>query len=222
MPPALNLRLHGVEEGPVVSGAREVRLLTGSGDIDCRFHPAAEGDGAALWVFGAGGGLDGPAGGMYVRLANYLTNYGVASLRLDYRHPGRLEDCVLDVLAGIAYLEQRGRPRVGLVGHSFGGAVVISAGATSPAVVCVAALSSQGFGTDAVAEICPRPLLLMHGTADKVVPPSASREIYSRAKEPRQLLLHDCGHGLDECGEEVDRDLLEWLRNFLVRPRLVA
>jgi fermentation-respiration switch protein FrsA (DUF1100 family) len=152
-----------------------------------------------------------------VRLASYLANYTVASLRLDYRHPGRFDDCVLDVLAGIAYLEQRGRHRVALVGHSFGGAVVIRAGVASPAVVGVAALSSQRSGAEDVADLSPRPLLLMHGDRDDVLPVSVSSEIYSRARDPRQLLTYDCGHGLDECGDELERDLLEWLRNLLVR-----
>lgn len=217
MASALKLRVEGVEEGPVHGGVQQVLLLTGSGNIDCRFHPTPTGDAAVLYVFGAGGGLGGPAGGLYVRLATYLANYTVASLRLNYRHPGRLDDCVLDVLAGIAYLEQRGRQRIALVGHSFGGAVVIRAGVASPAVEGVAALSSQGYGAEGVADLCPRPLLLMHGDHDDVVPDSTSREIYSRAKDPRQLLIYKCGHGLDDCGDELERDLLEWLRNLLVR-----
>ena len=50
------------------------------------------------------------------------------SLQLDYRkirkHDGA---CVLDVLVGVegSYLKSRGHIRVVLVGHSFGGAVVI-------------------------------------------------------------------------------------------------
>ncbi len=215
--PGVKLRVEGVEEGPVSGGVQEVLLLTDSGNIDCRFHPTPTGDAAALFVFGAGGGLGGPAGGLYIRLATYLANYTVASLRLDYRHPGRLDDCVLDVLAGVGYLEQRGRKRIALAGHSFGGAVVIRAGAVSDAVVGVAALSSQGHGTESVADLSPRPLLLVHGDHDEVLPVSTSREIYSRAKDPRQLLIYDCGHGLDDCGDEVERDLLEWLRNLLVR-----
>ncbi len=220
MSPELRLRLHGADEGPVIDGVQEVRLLTDSGDIDCRFQPTEGGDAAVLWVFGAGGGLEGPAGGVYVRLACYLANYSVASLRLDYRHPGRLDDCVLDVLAGAVWLEQRGRTRLALVGHSFGGAVVIRAGVGSSTVVGVAALSSQAYGTEAVAGLCPRPLLLMHGSEDDVLPVSASREIYSRAKDPRQLLVYGCGHGLDESRDDVEHDLLEWLRNLLVQVPL--
>ena len=49
-------------------------------------------------------------------------------LRLCYRHPNVLPECALDVMAGVAYLKCRAQSVV-LVGHSFGGAVVMTAGA---------------------------------------------------------------------------------------------
>src|SRR4051812_39843866 len=130
-----------------------VTLRTDVGDIPCRWHDAPAGDAAVLWVFGAGGGFDGPAGGLYPRLAARLAPDGVASLELAYRHPGHLEECVLDVLFGVAYLGAVSRTRIVLGGHSFGGAVVIAAGAASPAVVAVAALSSQTYGAGAVTRL---------------------------------------------------------------------
>lgn len=135
------LELQTVEVGPSDDGSQPVQLHTNEGTIMCRYHPAEQGDTAIVWVFGAGGGLSGPAGGLYPRLAEQLTSDGVASLRLDYRHPAQLLPCVLDVLVGIAYLGTLGRSWVVLVGHSFGGAVVISAGAISTEVIGVAALS---------------------------------------------------------------------------------
>ena len=62
-----------------------------------------------------------PRGGLYVRMAELLAAHCVAGLRLNYRHRGHLQSCVLDVLAGISFLGQEGRTRVVLVGHSFGG-----------------------------------------------------------------------------------------------------
>jgi len=209
----LSLTLQSVESGPLEEEAEVQRLHTSAGIIDTRFHPAETGDVAILWVFGAGGGLGGPAGGLYTRLARQLAPEGIASLRLNYRHPGELISCVLDVLMGLAYLQSRGRGRAVLVGHSFGGAVVITAGAIHSDVIGVAALSSQTAGTDQVGQISPRPLLLMHGTADEVLPDVCSRDLYRRAGAPRRLLLYEgCRHGLDQCREEIDRDLLAWIR----------
>ncbi len=136
------------------------------GPIQSAYHPSA------------GGGLGGPAGGVYIRLAEILAVEDIASLRLDYRHPGNLEECLLDVSAGLAFLVESGRTRVIRVGHSFGGAVVIQAGSREPSVVAVAALSSQKQGVTEAAKLSPKPLLLIHGTADEVLPEACSRTLY--------------------------------------------
>ncbi|HWQ55625.1 MAG TPA: alpha/beta hydrolase [Bryobacteraceae bacterium] len=218
MPRSLSLRLESIEESPLPNGVQEVRLVTDRGTIDCRYHDAPPGEAAVLWVFGAGGGLGGPAGGLYVRLAERLTADRVASLRLDYRRPGDLKACVLDIVSGMAYLEKRERTRVALVGHSFGGAVVIAAAAAEPAVAGVAALSAQIFGTEAVADLSPRPLLLIHGASDEVLPEYCSHDIYRRALEPKRLIIYPgCRHGLDQCRDRLDLELLGWLRDLLVK-----
>ncbi len=214
-----SLELKDVLVKPNTPGIQEVDLVTDKGIINCLYHEAAStgGDVAVVWVGGAGGGLYGPAGGLYPRLASQLAGDGISSLRLNYRSPNHLQKCVLDTLVGVVYLGGLGRKRAALVGHSFGGAVVIEAGAESKHVVAVAALSSQTYGTYSAAAISPRPLLLMHGQADTVLPDYCSTEIFQRAGEPKQVLLYPgCGHGLDECRSEVDRDLLAWLRRVLL------
>lgn len=209
---SLSLTLQRVERSPEPGGAERLVFHTDAGAIACRFHPAATGDAAVLWVFGSGGGLGGPAGGVYTRLGGRLREAGVASLELDYRRPGRLEMCVTDVLLGVAWLTGQGRSRIVLVGHSFGGAVVIAAGAASGAVVAVAALSSQTAGTEAVGALSPRPVLFAHGSADEILPAACSRDLYARAGEPKQLVLYPgCRHGLDGCRDALDRDLTAWL-----------
>jgi fermentation-respiration switch protein FrsA (DUF1100 family) len=199
-----------------VPGQERLRLVTAAGEIEGRLHPASAGDAAVLWVFGAGGGLGGPAGGLYTRLGQRLRLRGVTSLELAYRHPGRLGPCVQDVLLGLDWLAGEGRRRVVLVGHSFGGAVVITAGATSKAVVAVAALSSQSRGTEAVDSLAPKPLLVVHGQADEVLPAACGQDIHRRARPPKELILYpNCRHGLDECREALDCDLLGWLERVL-------
>lgn len=218
------LALRGVERGVDEDGAERPTLRTDGGPIAGRFHVARSpaGDAAVLWVFGAGGGLGGPAGGLYPRLGRQLAGEGIPSLELAYRHPGALADCVADVLLGIEYLATRGGARVALVGHSFGGAVVIAAGAASPAAIAVAALRSQTAGTDTVDRLAPRPLFLAHGEADEMLPAAYSRDLYARAREPKHLVLYPgCRHGLDECRDALDRDLLAWLRE-VVAPAPMA
>ncbi|GJG88302.1 hypothetical protein tb265_34830 [Gemmatimonadetes bacterium T265] len=217
----VQLSLLDARHAPAGDGDVEsVELMTDGGAIACRLHDAPTGgDAAVLWAFGAGGGFHGPAGGLYDRLADQIAPDGVASLQVAYRRPAELVPCVLDVLVAIDYVARRGRTRVVLVGHSFGGAVVITTGAVSAAVIAVAALSSQTAGTAAVDQIAPRPLFLAHGTADEVLPDRCSRDIHARAAEPKRLILYPgCRHGLDACRDALDADLLAWLRTVTHSP----
>lgn len=209
----VKLELLDIQQDAAVDGVAEVRLRTNDGTISCRYHATADPGPAALWVVGTLGEPAGPADGMFERLANELSSDKIASLHLDYRRPGRLIDCVLDVLLGIGFLRNQGYGRITLVGHSFGGSVAINAGVSSPSVVAVAALSSQLTGADEIAELSPRPVLLMHGTSDEVRSDIGTRELYELAAEPKELVLYPgCGHDLIECREKIEQDLLEWLR----------
>lgn len=211
MPSALPFAAEAPREG-----VAEFPLETPQGAIGVRLHATPDGDAAVLWVFGSGGGLGGPAGGVYSRLSEALRPRGVAGLELAYRRPGRLDPCIEDVLTGLAFLKDLGRRRVVLVGHSFGGAVVIAVGLASPDVAAVAALSGPAWGADEVGRLAPRPVLLVHGEADEILPADCSRDLFARAGEPKRLILYPgCSHGLDECREALDRDLEAWLSEVL-------
>jgi fermentation-respiration switch protein FrsA (DUF1100 family) len=208
-------QLQDVVRLPDPDGAERLQLVTNIGTMAGRLR-LADADEAILWVFGAGGGLGGPAGGLYTRLGDRLQHDHVTSLELDYRHPGYLQECLVDVLVGLSFLESLGKNRIVLVGHSFGGAVVINAGAVSDAVIAVAALSSQTAGTEAVGALSPRPVLFVHGELDEIMPAAFSRELYARAGEPKELILYPgCLHGLDQCRHALDLDLSRWLANAL-------
>ncbi len=177
---------------------------------------AAEGATAALvMVGGAGGGIHGPAG-IYEVLAESLLREDVVGLRLDYQRPNHLGECVADVLAALEHLSGQGIARAALVGWSFGGAVVIEAGARSEIVVGVATVASQTYGTGSVRLLAPKSLLLLHGTADRTLPDRCSRDLYARAREPRELVLYPGGdHGLTRHRRQVLEKLLGWSRDLL-------
>jgi pimeloyl-ACP methyl ester carboxylesterase len=192
-------------------------FLTSRGDVECRYYPVADPRRAVIWVGGAGGGFDSPARDLYPRLARALQAEGIASLRVRFRQPTQLEEAVLDVLAGLGWLQNEGVETLALVGHSLGGAVVIQAATAGEAVRGVATLATQSYGADAVIEL-PREcaLLLLHGKADAVLPPQSSEFVFQMAHEPRRLVLYDdAGHGLDEAASEVEALLRAWLRERL-------
>ncbi len=212
------LELIGVQSLPLGSDQVHVILSTSSGEIEGIFHPA-KGTSGVVWVCGALGGLDGPSFGIFATLSQKLSSEGISSLRLNYRFPGDFDQCVLDVLVGVHFLKPKGVNNVALVGHSFGGAVVIMAGTMSPQVKAVVGLSSQTFGAHRVNELSPRSLLLIHGERDRNLPARCSQDIYMWAREPKELVIYKgCGHFLRECHQELHDLLKGWLVDKLGLP----
>ncbi len=204
-----------LEEPEALQGA--VEISTPRGTVRGILYPVEGARGAVVMVGGAGGDTTGPAG-IYDELATRLQADGAEALRLEYRTPNQLDECVYDLLAGIEALGQRGVERVVLVGWSFGGAVVISAGAEGDDVVGVATVASQSYGAEAVGELSPeKSLLLVHGTADTVLPYELSERLYARAGEPKELVLYpDDGHGVERHRSEMLEKLHEWSRDLLL------
>ena len=109
-----------------------------------------------------------------------------------------------------------------LVGWSFGGAVVISAGAASGVVVGVATVASQTYGAGAVGELSPKSLLLIHGTADDVLPYGLSQYLYASAGEPKELVLYpDDNHGIERHRSEMLKKIHGWSRDLLLSKESV-
>jgi alpha-beta hydrolase superfamily lysophospholipase len=170
-------------------------------------------------VGGARGGFGWPGHGAYARLAEGLRQDRISSLRLSYRHPNVLPECTLDVMAGVTYLTYCRAQPVVLVGHSFGGAVVITAGALHDHVAGVVALAPQTYGAHLAGQLAPRPLLVVHGTADTRLPYSCGVQMYHWAQEPKQLVLYEgAEHRLDECADALDQLLMQWIPATLRAP----
>ena len=201
-----------------------VKLDTQRGEIVCRYYssnthnPASV---AVVYVTGVGGGWGTPAIGLYPRLCCSLARIGIDGLRVRYRHPTDLLESVFDTLAGIAFLREEHRIKaIGLVGHSFGGAVVIQAAVQASEIVStLVTLATQSYGAaHVISKLKHRTSTLMiHGSDDKVLPAYCSEEVYQKAHDPKQIVLWEgAGHGLDEVSEEVYELVYDWLVNSLL------
>ena len=77
----LQLAIQGVAVDQKAQGILSVALTTTRGQIDALYHPAEGEGGALICVGGAGGGVTGPAKGLYERLGHALNAQGVSTLR---------------------------------------------------------------------------------------------------------------------------------------------
>jgi dienelactone hydrolase len=170
-----------------------------------------------ILVGGVGGGFDSPALRLYDRLTDLLPPAEIGVLRLRYRNSTDLTMAEEDVRTGTRWLvEEQGLPRVGLVGHSFGGAVVVRAAAADQAVAAVVTLAAQGYGTQAAAAL-GRPVLLIHGLEDPILPPSCSVDLARRVGSSARLRLHEgAGHCLDEVADDVFEEISVFLTESLL------
>ena len=215
-----SIELLGAHDAPAPEGqpGSGLTLHTTRGDMSCILHrPNEERGVGVVWAAGARGGFDGPANGLYRDLAVRLATQGAASLRVNYRHPAHLDESTLDLLAAVWHMAAIGYPRVALVGHSFGGGVVISTARYTTHARGVAALASQTMGAEDAALLGGRPLLVVHGEADAVLPLVNAETIIDWASGPKQLVTYPgAGHGLRECADEVRVLLEDWLTALLL------
>jgi pimeloyl-ACP methyl ester carboxylesterase len=210
---AMRITSYQVEDG--ANGMRRAVLETSRGIVPILLHEGRDKGRAAICVSGALGGFDGPQR-LYQRLGDALPSGGISIARVNYRFPNDFDECLLDALAGLSFLKGIGHERIALIGHSFGGAVAINAGTLNATVTTVIALSSQLAGAHVVGDLAPRPLLLVHGTADTILPHRSSEMIYERAGEPRELMLfEDADHRFTDRGDELFALVSEWLKQRL-------
>jgi dienelactone hydrolase len=200
-------------------GFRPVDIETSRGVTSTRWYFAPDSNVGVVYVGGVGGGFDSPAHDLYPRLCREFAAGGVHGLRVRFRNAVDLDEAAFDVMAGVAFMESQGVERLGFVGHSFGGAVVIRAATVAPSARTVVAISTQGHGAEVVTEMAENvSLLLLHGEGDQVLPPSMSEFVYSRAHEPKELrIIPEGSHVLDEVSEAVHEEVHDWLARELLR-----
>ena len=216
----LRIAINSSSAGPTVEGettAKSIVLNSSVGKIQCLYHPVTTKKYAVVWVWGYAGGYGGPADNLYKSMGEGLVSDNIASLRVHYREPGNLEEAILDTIAAAQFLSDEGFTNIALIGHSFGGAVVISAAPHAPNVTAVVGLASQTYGAPGAAAIAPRKLLLVHGTSDHRLNCYCSEQIYLWAQKPKELILYPgAGHGLREVKTELRQLLRGWLMNNLI------
>lgn len=213
----VSMRIQDISVGPsTAEGYRPVTLVTSRGEIECRHYPGAS-SAAMLWLGGAGGGWDSPARDLYQEMAEEFASSGVSSLRIKFRFPAVLAECVLDAIAGTTFLTDNGDDSIGIVGHSFGGAVAIQAAASVEFVRLVVGLATQSAGSEPVRALGPRcAVLLAHGFSDRVIPVDASRLVYAWAQEPKELSLYDfADHSLDLPSSEIRKLIREGVERYV-------
>ncbi|MEZ5265319.1 MAG: alpha/beta hydrolase [Acidimicrobiales bacterium] len=177
---------------------------------------------AVLCCGGALGGVLGPAGGLFHDLGTRFAADGTAiTIRVGYRAPNDLDRCVFDVLAAAQLAARHGAERFVVVGHSFGGAVAVQAGAAlGEQCAGVVTLATQTAGCEVGEQLAERgvPVLLLHGDLDTILPYHASHLVHLLTGGELHI-LRGADHRLDAAADELRERLGEWIPRRLVEHR---
>ncbi|HEU0025910.1 MAG TPA: dienelactone hydrolase family protein [Ktedonobacterales bacterium] len=212
-------------EGPDASGAFDsptpppiaLTISTPRGPVHGLWRPSSHKHTAVLLLPGRDDSLSGPAD-LYTQLAPALQRVA-AVIQLGYHRAGSLDSSRANILGALEALSRQGIERVALIGWDFGGAVAIVAGARSPLVTGVACLAPDPCASDDIAAISPRRLLLAHGSADAVIPQSASILLHTQAGYPSELALypHET-HDFIRYRAAILKRLILWTSTLLRTP----
>lgn len=202
---------------------------------------ATPGHKTILVLHGNGGNLSLWAGA----LANWQRHMGVAALIVDYPGYGRSEGtpseagCYVAADSAYSWLTQtKGIPTENLliIGESLGGGVAVDLGCRRPhgAIVLLSAFTSvpemaqavypwlparwlvrTQFNNLAKISKCPQPVLIAHGTADRIVPFAQGERLFAAANEPKAFVpLAGQDHVLD-----LGPDFFAALKQLLAKSR---
>ncbi len=177
------------------------------------WHGPRDASSVVITCGGGMGGLLGPADGVYHTLGSELAaSHGIATMRVGYRKPNDLSRCVHDVAAAADLAGRSGAREFVVIGHSFGGAVAVQAGAVLGAHCRgVVTLATQSAGCEHASDLGDTPLLLMHGTDDEILPAETSAVVQMLAGHGEVVLLPGTGHLLSQAAAEVRERLLTWI-----------
>jgi alpha-beta hydrolase superfamily lysophospholipase len=168
----------------------------------------------------------------YVELAEELGRRGVSSLRFNHREEAQASLTLRgeDLERMVAFVRSLGYRKIGLMGSSLGGCVVLLFSSLAKDLGAVAAWATpcrleglrelkretkEGDLLGSVGRI-GAPLLLLHGSEDELVPPWHSMELFGRASSPKVLLVV-AGADHRFTGERERRVAVEFTAEWLER-----
>ena len=208
-----------IQEVEVAAGLHHVEVYCRGGLLTMLWHGDRTEERYVVMGGGAMGGLLGPSDGAFHDLGVAFAAGGIGAVRVGYRRPNELPECVLDMAAAVDLASRAGGKRFVTVGHSFGGAVALGCAMALPGYVAgVATLATQSGGCEDVGRLHGTPMLLIHGDRDEILPPMCSEVVHELAGGQGELvILEGAGHLLNQgdANKQVRERLLEWIPRVL-------
>ena len=176
---------------------------------------------AVVVLHGFGSNKD---GGISMAASQLFASLGYITLRFDMRGCGQSQgprgkviclEQVADTQAALDFLQSRPEvdaSRMGVMGHSFGGAVAIRVAVGLSEMVCgVVTFATQSAGCEIAGGLQSTPLLMFHGDSDSILPLEASEVVRAIAGTGDLRVMHGDDHLLVKSHDVMFSDTMEWL-----------
>lgn len=197
---------------------RHVEMYTMRGLLTLLWHePVRDARNVGVVALGgAMGGLLGPGDALYQQLGDEFASAGVPVIRASYRKPNDLDMCCVDAAAAVQLLVGSGVDKVVVMGHSFGGAVAVRVGVGLPDMVAgVVTFATQSAGCEIAGGLLGRPLLLIHGDRDEILPLQASEVVRAIAGTGDLHVMPNDGHLLARSHAAMHDLVVPWVQRVL-------
>ncbi len=209
----LRMNISSIRFDPLHEGYHSMIMESNRGDLECKYYPSKHATSAVICAGDFQGKFPSPSKGLYSKLCKLLPQNHIAAMQLTYRDPYDMDECILDVLACMGYMEKQYVQNFFLIGHGIGGDIVLQATLSSAHVTGVASIATQNADVAEYVSMMEGDcaLYLVHGKKDMLSPPTVAEYVYSHAHDPKQMVLFDnAGHELDEVSDSLTGMLMHW------------
>lgn len=211
-PPLDMLGAIGKSDAELDEHSRVIEIYTMEGLLRIWWFGETGATDVVLMCGGAMGGVLGPGRSLYFTLGRQMAAQGRAAMAVDYRKPGDLGRCLLDVCAATDLAMRNGAERFAILGHSFGGAVAIQAAGTFPgATAGVITFATQSGGCEEAERMGQVPLLLLHGGRDTILGPENSSMVQMLAGHGEVRLFPEADHLMADAADELEAIVGPWI-----------
>lgn len=185
---------------------------TDRGTIETRYYPSHKKHTGIVFL-GGEKSWDSPAKGLYGLLAEELQYQRIPSIRVNYRNPQEVTECVIDGVVAATFLLENGCKDVIIIGHDLGALVATHIATLIPDVKMIAALCPPPEFTSVLSDVPFHTSMRFVFGKNDLTPQADVRSFVHTNNVPSKIVrvYEKANHNLDEVAFDLFDTLKHWI-----------